>query len=83
LDITHPEYSLNLLTSQAVLANPNYIYSGHGPDNGGGGGATQNNQAALEEQVKKERQLVEEWNANMQAMQANASVFITRLRLFM
>jgi hypothetical protein len=47
LDITHPEYSLNLLTSQAVLANPNYIYSGHGPDNGGGGGATQNNQAAL------------------------------------
>jgi hypothetical protein len=45
LDITHPEYSLNLLTSQAVLANPNYIYSGHGPDNGGGGGATQNNQA--------------------------------------
>ena len=72
LDITHPEYSLNLLTSQAVLANPNYIYSGHGPDNGGGGGATQNNQATLEEQVKKERQLVEEWNANMQAMQANA-----------
>ncbi|CAC5397293.1 KRAB [Mytilus coruscus] len=68
LDVTHPEYSLNLLTSQAVLANPNYIYPGQE------GGPTQTNDvAALEEQAKKEKQLVEEWNAAMQAQaQANA-----------
>ncbi|XP_076080826.1 uncharacterized protein LOC143051782 [Mytilus galloprovincialis] len=68
LDVTHPEYSLNLLTSQAVLANPNYIYPGQE-----GAPPHTNDVAALEEQAKKEKQLVEEWNAAMQAQaQANA-----------